>query len=99
MLRKRLVVLLLGLLFLYPHVYADTYLKITPEELNQLEKTLDEQQKIISNYQEENERLMEITKDLNKQYKKLEIENSVIKVSSLTILTAFSAYYIYTNLK
>ena len=98
MLKKRFVVLLVGLLFLYPHVYADTYLKITPEELNQLEKTLDEQQEIINNYQEENERLMEITKDLNKQYKKLEIENSVIKIGSLTILTAFSAYYIYRNL-
>ena len=99
MLKKRFVILLLGLLFLYPHVYADTYLKITPEELNQLEKTLDDQQKLISNYQEENKRLMEITKDLNKQYKKLEIENSVIKIGSITILTAFSAYYIYRNLK
>lgn len=98
MLKKRFVALLLGLLFLYPHVYADTYLKITPQELNQLEKTLDEQQKLISNYQEENEKLIEITKDLNKQYKKLEIENSVIKICSLTILTAFSAYYIYRNL-
>ena len=98
MLKKRLVVLLLGLLFLYQHVSADTYLKITPQELNQLEKTLDDQQKLISNYQEENERLMEITKNLNKQYKKLEIENSVIKIGSLTILTAFSAYYIYRNL-
>lgn len=98
MLKKRLAGLLLGLLFLYPHAYADTYLKITPQELNQIEKTLDEQQKLISNYQEENERLMEITKNLNKQYKKLEIENSVIKIGSLTILTAFSAYYIYRNL-
>ena len=44
MLKKRLVVLLLGLLFLYTHVYEDTYLKITHQELNQLEKTLDEQQ-------------------------------------------------------
>lgn len=99
MLKKRFVALLVGLLFFYPHVYADTYLKITPRELNQLEKTLDDQQMLISNYQEENERLMKITKDLKKQYKKLEIENSVIKIGSLTILTAFSAYYIYSNLK
>lgn len=98
MLKKRFVILLVGLLFLYPHVYADTFLKITPEELNQLEKTLDEQQKLINNYQEENERLMEITKNLNKSYKKLKIENSVIKIGSITILTAFSAYYIYRNL-
>ena len=73
-------------------------LKNNSQELNQLEKTLDDQQKLISNYQKENERLMEITKNLNKQYKKLEIENSVIKIGSLTILTAFSAYYIYRNL-
>ena len=42
MLKKRLVALLLGLLFLYPHVYADTYLKITPQELNLIDWKLNE---------------------------------------------------------
>ena len=66
---------------------------------NQSDKAIAAMTTLLSNYQEENERLMEITKYLKKQYKKLEIENSVIKIGSLTILTAFSAYYIYRNLK
>lgn len=98
MLRNTLISLLLLSLFLYQPAYADTYLKITPAELNQIEKTLDEQNKLIKDYQEENSNLIKITEQLNKQSKQLEIENKVWKISTLTILTAFSAYYIYRRL-